>query len=627
MTDSRTRILTFALAFALSASAAWAQSADAPPSDWKNDLPPVADDEATTPVAPAAAAAPDLPPVADDETVAPAVPAATAAPQPLSEPVTQQSIPAPQDAGIQVGTLGTVEGPAVGLLDSSNGGLGEDMWSGSSRSTVEDLLVRAPLISSDPAMRALSKRIVLTKAASPVAGSAKRALVTVRIEKLLDAGLIEEAGALASQALVANDPDFARVQADALLIANRAGDVCSDKTTARLSAAEPFWLQLRAYCYTIGGDQAAADLTHAVIEAQGYTDKAFETLLDDVLNHTATPPGPIAHPTAMHIFLLQQAGLPIPAAVAAAMGTPENLLVVRDTRNSPRQRLDAADRIVRTGAVPVGELKALADAQDIPLDRMANALADAQVLPFFAGQVLLRRAAQIEPRPDAKADIVFAALSLGEKAGLFALAAGLQGDVAASLKPTPSNRGKAGRIARALLLAGRPEAASRWLTDRDVGQTVLALAAPTPARDAKAQAAFSAYAAGLVKNPPDPDADRPYKALVLGVADVLGLPLPPDAKAQAPAIEAQDWGGTRPDPDTMQNIERASMHPERKGEALLLILDTVRSIGLRNLAPNATIEFVRLLGAMGLPDAAHDLGMEAMMLYVPPPPPPAAPAQ
>ena len=600
MTDSRIRILALALGFALCAPAVLAQTADKPPENWKDDLPPVA----------------------DDETVTPPAPEATAAPQPLSESATQQSIPVPQDTGIQVDTLGVVEGPAVGLLDSSNGGLGEDMWSGSSRSTVEDLFVRVPLASSDPAMRALAKRIVLTKAAAPVAGSAKRALVTLRIERLLDAGLIEEAGALAAQASVANNPDFARVHADALLIANRADDVCGDKTTTRLGAGEPFWLQLRTYCYVMSGDQAAAELTHAVIEAQGYTDKAFQTLLDDVVNHTATPPGPIAHPTAMHIFLLQQAGLPIPVTVAAAMGTSENLLVMRDMRNSPRLRLDAADRIVRTGALSITELRALADAQDIPLDRMASAIADAKVLPFFAGQVILRRAAQVEPRPDVKTELVFQALSLGDKAGLFALAAGLQGDVVASLKPTPSSRDKAGRFARALLLAGLPDAAARWLTDKDVGQTVLALAAPAPARDAKAQAAFGVYAAGLVKNPPDPDPDRSYKAFVLGIADVLGRPLPPDAKALAPGIEAQEWGGTRPDSGTMQRIEQASMHPERKGEALLLILDTVRSVGLRNLAPNVTIEFVRLLGAMGLPNAALDLGMEALKLYVPPPPPP-----
>jgi hypothetical protein len=116
-------------------------------------------------------------------------------------------------------------------------------------------------------------------------------------------------------------------------------------------------------------------------------------------------------------------------------------------------------------------------------------------------------------------------------------------------------------------------------------------------------------------------------ALLLGIADVLGRPLPPDARAQAPGIEAMKWSGKRPDAGVMQRIESVALAPERKGEALLLILDTIRSIGLSDLAPDDTIELVRLLAAMGLPDSARDLGIEALALYVPPPLPPPAPTQ
>jgi hypothetical protein len=561
--------------------------------------------------------------VADDEDTPSSAPAATAAPQAL--PGTfggpAAATPAPQNSSVEVGVLGTAEGPSVGLLDP---GLGEELWSGAERATVEGLLTRVPLVSPDPALRALAKRIVLSKAAAPP-GPSKRALITVRIEKLLEAGLIDEAGALAAQLSLANDADFARVQADALLTANRAADVCGELTATRLTAGESFWLQLRAYCAAVGGDQATADLTRAVLEAQGNSDKAYDTLVDDALNHKIDPPGPITHPTAMHLFLLQQAGLPI-GDVAAAMGTPANLLALRDPRNSAQVRFAAAERIVRTGAVSVLELKTLADAQDIPLARLANASADAQVVPFFAGQVLLRRAALIEPRPDVKAQLVYEALSLGDKAGLLPLAAGLQGDIAASIKPVPANRAMADLFARALLLAGFPDAASRWLTDKDVLQTAVDLIVPNPARDAKAQAAYSAFAAALVKNPPDMDPNKPAKALLLGIADVLGRPLPPDAKLQAPGIEAMKWDGKRPDAGVMQRIESASLHPDRKGEALLMILDAIHSIGLRDLAPQVTTEFVRLLVAMGLPDAARDIALEALTLYVPPPAPPAAPA-
>jgi hypothetical protein len=587
----------------LLAPPAWAQSQDVPPVISADELPPVADED--TPAAPAATAPPQALPGTGPAAVTPA---------------------RPQDSGIEVGALGTTEGPPIGLLDSANGGVGDDLWSGSQRATILDLFSRIPLVSPDPALRALAKRIVLTKAAAPP-GPSKRALVTVRIEKLLDAGLIDEAGALAAQLSLPGDADFARVQADALLTANRAADVCGELTAARLSAGEPFWLQLRAYCASMSSDQPTADLTRAVLDAQGNSDKAYDTLVDDVLNHKTVPPGPIAHPTAMHLFLLQQAGLPTPDDLAAAMGTPANLLAMRDSRNSAEVRFAAAERIVRTGAASVTELKTLADSQEIPLTRLANASTDAEVAPFFGGQVLLRRAAQIEPRPDAKAQLVYEALTLGQKAGLLPLTAGLQGDIVASIKPTPGNRAMSDLFARTLLLADLPDAASRWLSDKDVLQSAVDLAAPNPARDAKAQAAYGAIAAALVKNPPDADSDKPAKALLLGIADVLGRPLSPDAKVQASGIEAMRWDGKRPDSGVMRRIEDTSLHPDRKGEALLMILDSIRSIGLRDMAPDVTIELVHLLGAIGLPDAARDLGVEALALYVPPPPAPPAAAQ
>lgn len=600
MTGSRLRLIPFLLA--LLVPAAWGQTAAPPP---EKDVPPVLTED-------------DYPPIADDEGTPSHPQAATAAPQALSGSTDNPQTVPPAPQSVEVGTLGTTEGSPAGLLDSPDGGLGESLWSGSKRAAIEDLLSRIPLATPDPAIRALAKRIVLTKAAAP-SGQSKRALVTVRIEKLLDAGLTDEAGALAAQASVPEDADFVRVQADALLTANRAADVCGNLTATRLTAGEPFWLQLRTYCAAAGGDEATAELTHEVLDAQGNSDKAFDTLADDVLTHKNAPPGPIAHPTAMHLFLFQQAGLPIPGDVAAAMGTAANVLAVRDARDTAQTRFAAAERIVRTGAVSAAELRKLADAQDIPLTRAANALTEAQSAPFFAGQALLRRAAQIEPRPDAKMQLVAEALSLGDRAGLLPLAAGLQGDIVASIKSTAANRAVADLFARALLLAGRPDAAARWTNSSDVLQPVVDMAAPDPSRDAQAQAAYSAFAAALVKNPPDADPEKPAKALVLGVADVLGRPLPPDAKAQAQGIGAGRWDGKRPDPDTMRRIEAASLHPDRRGEALLLILETVHSVGLRDMAPDATIELVRLLAGMGLPDAARDLGLEALALYVAPP--------
>ena len=561
--------------------------------------------------------------------------AATGAPRPLNEPAPATDtpyVPPPsaviaQPAPVEVDALGTPEGPPAGTLDSGNGGLGDHLWSGSDRSKTEALLARAPIVSGDPVLRDLVRRVVLTKAAAP-RGQAKKAFVTVRIERLLDAGLVKDAGALAAQAAVPNDEDFARVQATAILLAGRAEDACGPATSLRQTAGEVFWLQLRAYCADAAGDSATADITKAVLKAQGHYDPAYETLVEDVLTKKSLAPGAIANPTAMHIFLIQRAGLPVTEPVARKLGTVENLLVARDSRNSPRARFEAAERIVATGALSAAELVKIADAQDLPLGRLANAAADAPNLPFFMAQVILRRAATIETRPEEKARLALLALALGDKANQSPLAAALEADVIASLKPTPVMREYARSFARALILAGRSDLAGRWTQGDAVMKTVAAFASQDPARLAVVQADLSGFAASLIKTPPAPDADRPAKALLLGLADVLGFTMPADAKAAAVSLESQMWDGERPGPGQMRTIHELASAPERRGEAVLMFTGAIH--GLKDLAPDITIAFVRLLTEIHEPAAARALALEAMAQYVPPPlpppPPPASPA-
>jgi len=617
MTGSRARLLLGAAALFAAMVPAMAQ--------WTSDKPPVLRPE-------------DYPPLATEDPPASKAGAksddgATAAPKPLngrgqnSGNTDVQTLPAPgaapnatmvtQPAPVEVGALGTPEGPPVGTLDSATGGFGDHVWSGSERATAADLLAKAPIVSADPVLRDLNRRLILTKAGAPP-GQAKRAFITVRLERLMDAGLIQEAGAIAAQASVPNDEDFARTQAKAILYANRAQDVCGPATQMRASAGEVFWLRLRAYCAAVTGDTATAGLTHDVLAAQGHGDAAFDTLMENVLNKKAVPPGAIALPGAIHLFLMQQAGLSIPEAVARRMGTPANLLVLRDSRNPPRARFEAAERIVSTGAVPATELRQIADVQDLPLSKVANAAADAPNLPYFMGQVLLRRAASVEQRPEAKAQLMAEALSLGEKAKLLPLTAALQADVLATLKPSPATKQYARAFARALVLAKRYDAASLWAGGDPVMKAVVALASQDGARLAAAQADLSAFALSLAKNPPDPDADRSYKALVLGLADALDMALPPDAKAAAASAASQSWDGKRPDGGQMRAIEEAVQAPDRRGEAMLRLTGQVQTLGLRDMAPDATIEFVRLLNAMNETKAARAFALEALAQYAPP---------
>jgi hypothetical protein len=428
--------------------------------------------------------------------------------------------------------------------------------------------------------------------------------------------MIEDAGAIAASLQLNGDSDYARVQADALLYAGRDNEVCSQSTAPRLTSGDLFWLQLRTWCFEVAGDSASAELTHAVIDAQGGSDKALDTLMADALSGKMTPPGEIVQPTALHVYLLRKAGLPVTSAIAATLGTAANLLAARDGRNSPADRLSAATRISQTGALAPDELLAILNTQVISADRLAQALELAANSPFLPAQSLLRRAALLESRPPAKAALLAAALTAGGQRDRLTLTAVLNADIASSIKPRPSILAERSLLARALVLSGRTDLAAAWYasgTDDGASQVfriLLAIAAPSAEHQAAAQLAMSALAVGAApqQNP------TPLAALSLGLSDVLGLPMPPQAKALAATLEGQRWDGAarRPSADELNMLEEAASHPGRKGEVALRILDIVGANGAFDLPADVTIECVRILEQSGLSDDARRLATEAL---------------
>jgi len=519
-------------------------------------------------------------------------------------------------SGVTTNDLGIVDGAPVGTLDDSSDGLGQSMWASSPRGEIEDLLGAIPLVSADPFARTLARRVVLTTSDSPV-GPAKRALVTIRIEKLLQAGMIAEAGAIAAQLQLSGDADFARVQADAFLYAGRDNEVCSPSTATRLTSDEPFWLQLRTWCFAVAGDTASAELTRAVLDAQGGADEALDTLMADALTGKTAPPRESVHPTALHIYLLRKIGLAVTNATAAKLGTAANTLAARDSRNAPADRLAAATRISQTGALAPAEMVAIMNAQSIPADQLTRAPELAAGLAFLPAQSLLRRAATLESRPPAKAALLAVALSADGHRDRLIQTALLNADIAVSLPPSPAIVVERDLIARALILSGRSDAAAAWLgaTDKTASQALqvlLDIASPASANAAATQAALTGLATGAAP----PQSPSPLSALALGLSDVLGRPMPPNAKSLAASLEGTRWEGLsrRPSDDAVRNLEDAASQPGRRGEVALRVLDIVGANGPSDLPADVTIECVRVLQQVGLGDDARRLAIEALAM-------------
>jgi hypothetical protein len=311
----------------------------------------------------------------------------------------------------------------------------------------------------------------------------------------------------------------------------------------------------------------------------------------------------------MHLFLLRKAGVSIGTDVAKHLGAAANVFVMRNPHETPAARLAAAERIVKTGAATTAELISVLDAQPVTPGAPANAAK----LPFLAAQGALRRAALLESRPAVKAELVHEALVLGDKAAMFEISARLQADVVEKLDPAPVPENLRPLIGWALLLAGKPDAAARWIGEGDTARAVLALVS---GKDG-APSDLSSIAVRVAGSDKAADPGRAFDALVLGIYNVLALPAPTDAKQVAASVEGRHWPGRRPANEAMQTILKAASAPDRKGEAVLRILEAVGADGPRDLAPDITIEFLRALEDMGLKDAAHALAIHAVLLYRP----------
>lgn len=550
--------------------------------------------------------------------------AAPSSTTPESESTTYRPTPSVLGTGggaaVQVGALGTVEGPIAGTLDDNNGGLGYAMWSGSERAAMEAMLLHVPAATASPVARELLRRLLLTSAPPPE-GPWHTPFTSLRMQKLLEAGMVDNAADLAAQIHNSNNAEIAHAQAEALLYAGRDADACGDATAYRQQDAAQFWIELRAYCYVVTNDAAALELTRSVIRAQGLPDDGFNTLLDGVMGAKLKPPIAVTSPTALHVRMMERLKLPLTSEIGQ-LGVPASLIAVRSQTTPVNVRLTAAEKALRAGALLPAQLSQMFTLFKFKPQDLAAAAALAPSQPVVQGLALLKAALKTQTDPGKRAELIYTALKIGEREGLFAPVAVLFGDEAAAMQPSADWSNWAPLMARGLLMAGKPEAAHAWFdmivqrlpqmknTINEL-QLVFALGAPDAALDAQSQASLSWFADQAYGPNATPDM-RARAALYVGLFDALGRPLSPALQTQVSGLINPALPGRRPAPSLMARVEGAALGG-RRGEAVLAILDAMGPQGPAGLAPDVTVRFVRALQTLGLHDLARMLATEAVI--------------
>jgi hypothetical protein len=490
---------------------------------------------------------------------------------------------------------------APGLLDDSNGGLGAGIWQGSSGAELIALIPKLPAPQTQPSLRDLQLRLLLTKAAGPNATSGIDPLVPLRAERLHAMGFTTEALLLTKGATnAAADPKDAFEKA---LAAEDTDAACAkvDETIAGQQIMDLYWRKALVFCQIARGQSDQASLGLDLLRESAGKDAAtkdFVALGSVLLGERKAKKLKLAStPDPLLAAMMSKAGLK-PGAVQGAeppkpAGLAGDAAAARDDSLPLDARIEAAERAFGGGLVTADELTGLYRQAKFTGDPLA--MPDS---PMMRAQ--LYQAADQAFDPTRRAQFVQRALVNARARGTYFAQGAIFRPIADRITPAPNLAWFAPEAVRLMIWSGNLERGGFWL---NLAQGSAA-AQPDLARSLPGLQILAQMAGLNGAYQPDPVMAWQQAGGNPGIAERLraiqaGLGLPggiaPPASGDAAEIGEAAQAG-------------------RRGETVLLALV---ALGGRGLAASDSATLAQSLGgisAVGLKDEARRIGLEAAIL-------------
>lgn len=179
---------------------------------------------------------------------------------------------------IEQSTLDAPVAYDTGILDAQSGGLGPNLWQGTSASLALELIENAPLNSDEPFVRDIMRVVLLSSGVPPKGSEVEmRAYESAKLE-----AISQIAGSETLETLINRSGAAGRAPAVRAEMALRSGDVtaaCNLSDTITENRADIFWSRLRTLCHLHREEFAAAELTTELLRSGGYENDAYYELV------------------------------------------------------------------------------------------------------------------------------------------------------------------------------------------------------------------------------------------------------------------------------------------------------------------------------------------------------------
>jgi hypothetical protein len=349
---------------------------------------------------------------------APSVGFGTTAPAP-------QATPFPSDPNaVQSLSLGAVDAEAVGTIDRSRGGLGIDMWNGTTRKDAAKFISELPATPATHAARDLQERLLLSAAALPQ-DAPEISLLEARVAKLINMGALDEAIELVRAAPQGSRGSMlAQAEVNALLVGAKLQEACDAIDVYGPSYDEQFWLKAAAMCAFYANDPTSAAFSVDLVrEMGGEGDATFFELVGAVRSGRAADPETLGELRPLDLALLAIAKQSIPTG-QLENGSAAAIIGITNADATPTDvRLEAARKAENLGLISPEQLASIYGAVNFTPDALENALDDAEEGIQARQYAKLYQAAAQSDVPAARAEILAALFANAELQGDFVQAA------------------------------------------------------------------------------------------------------------------------------------------------------------------------------------------------------------
>ncbi|OUR77676.1 hypothetical protein A9Q83_09135 [Alphaproteobacteria bacterium 46_93_T64] len=176
--------------------------------------------------------------------------------------------------------LDAIHPATIGLINSDNGSLGQNMWQGTSTQLAAVLVDKIKRPDHSPQMLDLYRRLLLTGAVLPDTGADAEKLLDLRISSLIGAGWFDEARSLLKRLPQnAETTERQKFSANLDLLQGKEKEACRVAYSQKNEANEDsFWKKLDIFCRVLADDFDKAELGAALLEEDGESDSLFFTI-------------------------------------------------------------------------------------------------------------------------------------------------------------------------------------------------------------------------------------------------------------------------------------------------------------------------------------------------------------